>query len=47
MIESASNCKCLFIGRQDGLIDKCELGTSETVEKLRLYDSFAKIHYLE
>lgn len=47
VIETTSNGKALFFGRQDGTIDMCEVSTGETVEKLRLHDPFAEIHHLE
>ncbi|KFA78743.1 hypothetical protein S40288_01623 [Stachybotrys chartarum IBT 40288] len=46
VIETAPEENALFVGRQDGTIDLCELTTGDSIEKFRSHDSFTEIQYL-
>jgi WD40 repeat protein len=46
-IEQTADGSFLFVGRQDGTIDICELSTGATIDKLRLHDGFTEIRFLD
>ncbi|KEY66276.1 hypothetical protein S7711_02741 [Stachybotrys chartarum IBT 7711] len=46
VIETALDDNVLFVGRQDGTIDLCELATGDSIEKFRFHDSFTEIRYI-
>ncbi|KAJ5768911.1 hypothetical protein N7520_003470 [Penicillium odoratum] len=46
-IESSTHAGLLFVGRQDGMMEICELSSGDLISKLQLHDTFAPIELIE
>ncbi|KAJ5622908.1 hypothetical protein N7490_011513 [Penicillium lividum] len=46
-IESSNYAGLLFVGRQDGMMEICELSSGELIGKLQLHDTFAPIELID
>ncbi|KAH7324678.1 hypothetical protein B0I35DRAFT_388611 [Stachybotrys elegans] len=46
-MESSFNGSTIFVGRQDGMIDLCDLSTGDTLSRFRMHEPFTEIQSME